>query len=495
MCQNMSAQINNTTVSVQTQQILDPLLRAVDKHKFDQWNGATPTQLDVYGDYDQALCQQTVPAQAPTAGTPSASLQGLVVPSANSPFNTFELGNVNNAIVPRGSFRLISVDGNTAGGTVGGVLQTKTVLITIAVREPVFLSPFLFNEEVEAPGLAGITQINFTCQMDASAVRAFRWVVDGQTVRKQISNVAYTQAECYMEVKYYTPKVSDMIPATVVTPLATYTNYQLPNNNAVLAPGASSQTVSNSIMLNSYPDKVFIYVDDARKYQQPAGTDALRWNQYGNGVADHYATITGVNITLNNHTGILSTFTAEQLFKASVLSGSQQSFAEFSGLQMEWQEANDIAGNLPDQFNSTCGSVLMLDFGKVINIPEAYYAPGSLSTAQIQITVNFTNNQQYDIAPQLNLIMMYSGILSTANGSSSAYTSGVLTKENVLNASAVPRPMNSEQLSRLVGGGLKGSLKSIATSILPFLKREILAPAVEHLGSRAVSRLSRKLKA
>jgi hypothetical protein len=496
MAVNVSAQINNTAVSVQTQQILDPLLRAVDKKKFEQWNGATPTQLDVYGNYQQALCQQTVaPAQA-TTGAPSITQQGLVVSAFNSPFATFEDGNCNNAIVPRGAFRIVSITGNDAGGTVADVLQTRTVLITVAVREPVFLSPFLFNEEIEAPALAGITQINFTCQMDASAIRAFRWVVDDQTVRKQITNVSYAQAECYMEVKYYTPKVSDMIPSTIVTPLSTFTNYQLPGNGLVLGPGASAQLTSNSIMLNSYPDKVFVYIDNARKYRQPSGTLADRWNEFGNGLADHYGTITGVNITLNNRTGILSTFSQEQLYKASVLSGSQQSFAEFSGQQMLWANADSLPVNAAaSAFNSTCGSVLMLDFGKIINIPESYFSPGSLSTAQIQIIVDFKNNQQFDIVPQLNLIMMYSGILSTANGSSSSYTSGILTKENVLNSAAVPRPMNSEHLARLVGGGLKGSLKSIATSILPFLKRELLAPAVENLGSQAVSRLSRKLRA
>jgi hypothetical protein len=127
-------------------------------------------------------------------------------------------------------------------------------------------------------------------------------------------------------------------------------------------------------------------------------------------------------------------------------------------------------------------------------ILEDYYAPGSLANTQFQITVYYTNNQQQAIKPQLNLIMCYSGLLATSNGSSSAYTSGVLTKENTLMAAAVSKPITKEHLARYVGGGLLGDLKAMASSALPMVK-QALAPAVEKLGSMAVDRLARKLRA
>lgn len=494
--QTLSCQINNTTVSAQLQSIIDPLLRSVDKTMFERWNAACPTQLDYYGSYYQALCQQYPVAQIPTAGTSAILLQELVVPAFNSPFNTYEDANLNNNLVPRGAFKLISVVGNTPGGTVGGVLQTRNVVITFKSREPVFLSPFLFGEQVSEAGLTGLTQLNFNYSLDSSFRRSFRWVQDAQTTNKVISNITYDQSNCKMICKYYSPKVSDMmIPANVVTPLATYTDYILPvaaGTAGLLAPGASAQLISNSIQLNSYPDKVFIWVDDFRKYE--TGNDPVL-NPQGPCVPDRYASITGVNITLNNHTGILSTFNTNQLYKSSVKSGSQQSWPEFSGLQARWGGTADIVGNDPAQFISTCGSVLVLDMGTEINIPEMYYSPGSLSTCQFQVTVNFTNNQQTPIKPQLNVMMMYSGLLSTANGASSAYTSGVLTKSNVVDSAAFNNPMTTHQLQRYVGGGLRGSMKAIASSILPFLRKELLAPAVEHMGKSAVDRLTRKLKA
>lgn len=488
---NMSITINNTTVSSQVNQILDPLLRAVDKKNFEKWNSTTPTQLDKYGDYEYALCQS---APILFSGTPAFSdtnpvedAMQLRVPAFNSPFNTFENSYCNNNEVSRNSFKLDSVVGNN----IGDGATTMNVAITITVREPIFVSPFLFGENVEEPGLSGLTQINISAQMDSLGKRVLRWVSDSRTVSKAITGITFDQPKCYIEALYYTPKPSDMIPATIVTPLSTNTLYQLPPQTPILY-GVSDKATSNSIMLNSYPDKVIVWVDNANKWASapPGGTsEFIRLNAYANGVADAYASIDSVVITLNNQSGILSTFSAEQLYRASIKSGSQQTWAEFSGIQTAYADAS-VAGGVNDFGIPTTGSVLMLNFGDVINISQDFYASGSLSQAQFQITVNFTNNTQFPLTPQLNLLMMYSGILSTANGASSAYTSGVLTKENVLNASAVPNPINSEKLQRYVGAGLKSSMKAISSSVMPILRKDLS----ENLGSMALNRLSKKLK-
>jgi hypothetical protein len=444
LCTNMSIQINNTTVSIPVNQVLDPLLRAVDRTEFEQYNGTTPTQLDVYADLIDALPFDVINAAALAA--PVDTKQQPFVGAANSPLNPFNASYCTGNNVSRNSFKLLNVVGNTAAGNAPAA---RNVAVTIQVREPLFVSPFLFGER-DGPGLAGLTQINITANMDAMARRAWFWY-PSQTAggSKTLTSVSY--ANSYVECKYYTPKPSDLIPATIVSPLATYTNYQLPVSTTPLDAGDSASLTSNSIQLNSYPDKVFVWIDDY-----------LKWGAEGNNHIDYYATIDTVNITLNNQSGILSTFDITQLFRASIQSGSKQTYGEYSGLQS--MGSNDGTENIP-----TCGSVLMLDFGDVINISQDYFAPGSLSTCQFQIVVNFTNNTNRPIQPQLNTMMMYSGILSTSNGSSSAYTSGVLTKENVLNA-ATRTDMNKAQLTRYVGGGLLDSIKSIASAALPMVK-------------------------
>jgi len=467
LCTNMSVQINNTTVSVPVNQVLDPLLRAVERKHFVQLNGTTPTQLDTYGTMTAGLPNPVIQAM-PLAAAQYNNLVGQsyvwpYVAAYNSPYSPFVHQSNKDNDLSRASFQIVSIDGNAY--TVAGGIQT--VVITVRVVEPLFVSPFLFGEETEKPGLSGITQINITANMDSTARRAWLWLLSntaGST--KSVQSVSY--ANSYMRVKYYTPKPSDMIPATVVTPLATFTNYQLPAQ-VPLAPGGISQATSNSIMLNSYPDKVFVWIDDQQKQASGTGTYA---SPVGNMICSRYATISSVVITLNNQSGILSTFNATDLFRASIQSGSKQSWAEFSGYQQVGCGAGGSGAAGAGQTIPTCGSVLMLNFGDVINIAQDYYAPGSLSTAQFQITVNFVNNTTDLITPQLNTMMMYSGILSTTNGSSSAYTSGVLTKENCLQAST-SKDYNHDELVRYVGGGLGSTVKSIASAVLPTVKKAL----------------------
>lgn len=298
------------------------------------------------------------------------------VPSFNSPFNNFEDSNCNNNEVPRGSFRILSITGNTVGNGV----DIKQVVIRVKSVEPIFVSPFLFGEKVECPGMAGLTQINATFQMAGNApTRVLRWVTSPTCGAKAITNVSFQQAETYLELVYYTPKPSDLIPATVVTPLATYVNYILPTQNGLTtASGASGELQSNSIQLNSYPDKVWVWVDDFLKFQQNAGAGAAN-NLAGCGVSDHYGTISQVAVVLNNASGLLSTYSQEQLYRASYLSGCQQTYSEYSGLQQKWTTAGTLGGTaivgVPAEYISTCGSVLVLDFAKIIPIIQDYYAP------------------------------------------------------------------------------------------------------------------------
>ena len=448
LCTNLTCQINNTSVNVQLNRVLGPILRAVDRSEFEQFNGSSPNQLDVYGDAEDALPNRTFNAAAQVLNADYRITQYPGRNRFNSPFNDYPNMNCNNARTSRNSFP-VSVD---AGNTISNAAdQQKTVIITFSVVEPVFLSPFLYGES-SAPGISGSTQLNFTCNMDSLATRAINWVLSntaGST--KYVTNVAYTDA--FMEATYYTPKSSDLIPAVIITPLMNLTNHQLPSQG-ILAEDAVTSVTSNSIMLNSYPDKVIIWIDDTNKYDSQNGT--------GNQLLDVFSTIEKVDITLNNQSGILSTYSPVDLFRASVQSGSKQLFSEFRGLQNERNVYE--TPKLP-----TCGSILMLDFGTVIPIPQDYLAAGSLATAQFQITVTFKNNNAYSVMPQLNTLMVYSGILSTSNGSSSSYTSGVLTKQNVLDAST-SSALTTKQLKRYVGAGWLDSLKSIAKTVLPMAK-------------------------
>lgn len=450
LCTNMSVQINNTTLSLPVNQVLDPLLRSVDKDDIARWQGSTPTQLDYYGDYAQVL----------VGGNDYLA----------SPFNGYERS-LSREEPPRGAYP-VTIAGNSVGAT--GALD-KTVTITVSVREPLFISPFIFGKPDGHAGLTGVSMINISCAMDATAKRALRWFEDvAKFSAKYISNVTYSNS--FIEATFLQPKVSDLIPQTVITPLSTFTNYVLPAPTNVVAAGAASQLTSNSIMLNSIPDKAFIFIRDAQA--NLTNTDA-----------DVYCRIENVSITVGAQSGILSNHLPVDLFRASYKAGSQQTFLDYYG--------QAVASSV-DALNGlnvvTVGSVLCLDFATAIAIPEDYYAPGSLSTTQFQIYVNFTNTTGKDIKPELNVMFMNSGVFSTTNGASSAYTSGVLSKNVVLDSQAMPA-VNKHELNRLVGGGIFSSLKSIASKALPVLgsvAKGALANVphpVAQLGSQALGAL------
>jgi len=468
---NMTCQINNTSVvQNNVQQILDPILRGLDKKLIQDAYGSTLTQLDYWGDMVSSL-PQSVANNAALA----ASVDGTQVPlinTWNSPFNSAAYQNCKD-LASRASFEIISIVGNTPAGAAAAV---KNVSITIRVREPIILSPFLFCGDNEHSGLVGITQLNFTMSMDASAKRALRWYLSntaGST--KSVVSVQYTNP--YMELYYYTPPPTMLVPSTCVTPLQNFVNYILPSTGGNLAANATSTLTSNSFQLNSIPDKVVIWIDDFDKY-----------GANGNQVPDHYATINAVNITFNNQTGILSNFSQKQLYDFSRKSGSQQTWDEFSGLVNVG--GNSVAGNVV--FNrGTCGSVLYLSFGDCISISEVYNSPGSLTTTQFQVKVDFTNNLLNQIQPQLNVMFLYSGILSTTNGNSASYLNGVLTRNDVLNATSAPH-MSQRELTRYVGAGVLSDMKAMASNYLPMAKKMLQAVGdnkYANLGAQALDTL------
>jgi len=427
---NESIQINNTLVNANVNQILDPVLRGVTKDEMCRWNTSTAVQLDYFGDYDQ---NNTLDISA-------------------SPFNGYN-SFYDHDVPPRGSF---PCEITVLTGSFGNATASPAVCeveIRFKVREPCFVSPFLFSQPAEKCGLTGISQIIINKQMDSLGKRGLRFFeLLGGTPDLEVTGVRYENV--YAEFKLLNPKVSDLIPATTVCDLMQYTNFSLPNSAPLLA-NASTPLTSNAIMLNSYPDMVIVYVRDTQA-------------NLTNSDADVYCRIDNVSITLDNRSGLLSTFTTEQIFRASVEhGGSQQNFLDYRG------SANAVGGTTPQGTNIvTVGSVLNLAFGTVLAIPQDYYSCGSLTTTQFQIKVNVTNTTGKTITPELNVIFVNSGVLVNSNGASSTYCNGVLDKQSVLDA-LQKEPVNKYEIVRYMGGGLFSSLKSFASKALPFMKKAL----------------------
>ena len=125
----------------------------------------------------------------------------------------------------------------------------------------------------------------------------------------------------------------------------------------------------------------------------------------------------------------------------------------------------------------TTGSILVLDFARVIQLSDEYYAPGSLGQFNLSITINCTNNQSVDFngaTTELVIMPLLSGCTVNEKGSSSTFV-GLLTKADVLDT-LQQEPYSHDQIKRLVGGSFLDSLKSgmhWISSKLPYVKHAL----------------------
>jgi len=244
---------------------------------------------------------------------------------------------------------------------------------------------------------------------------------------------------------------------------------------------AATVTLSSSnIKLNCVPDKLVICVR-----RQIAGLNCCD--------TDSYLTINNIAINWNNQAGLLSSMTPEMLYRYSILSSlSNITWDEFSGQVVsvdnvsnnESQPLTPFAGEGAKGTGAnptsgiklvpTTGSILVLNFAEVIQLTEEYYAPGSLGSFNLQLTLNCTNNHEYDWnGANIDMIIMpmLSGVFVNEKGTSSTFIS-LLTKEDVIQASQ-QEPYTNFEIRRLVGGSFLSSLKSAAgwiSSKLPMVK-------------------------
>jgi hypothetical protein len=418
--------------------------------------GSTPTQLDYYARYRDAL---------PEAVTNADAIGSNIIPNSgytsrwNSPFNRGFNQNCHD-LESRNSFTITSITGNTVGPQGGAA---RTVNIVVHVEEPLLLSPYLFGGDIDQAGMSGITQMNFTFSLDSLATRAVRWI-NAQVPDKAVTFQGFNDS-AQMTLMYYTPQPTQLVPSTVVTSLQQLVNFQ--GQAEADLPDETTQTfISPSLQLNSVPDKVIIWIDDEYKYQTKTSAPA----SVPNNVADRYLVINNVNITFGNQTGIMSTFSQKQLYECSRRSGSYQTYDEFTGIiQQSTRSSNANPGGATFSIPTT-GSVLYLNFGDCINLSNVYEAPGLLQTTQFQIRVNATNRTGDTVKPRINCMFLYSGILSTSGGNSSSFLNGVVTRNDVLNAASAPQVVKKE-IKRYLGYGVVDDALSFADSSMPILKK------------------------
>jgi len=421
-----SAQINNTNVSVNLQDVLPQLLRMMDDKELGKYAGMCPFVPDkLYKEYGDASNTSSNPLSGPRTAGLDGELYG------------------------RGSQELISyvVQRHEAGAdavadadlTSANLTDYWDILCTVRLTEPVMLSPFLWGPgEFNRAGMVGINGLSIVLNIDSTCKRflSFSKQVDGvdRDVVVSLTNSVNTNAfeNTMLLVNFISSQPSDLISVRNVLPYMDFPRYTTYGASTMTA-GATSDLNSQNIQLNQLPDYFIICVRKQLSSQDCTDSDS-------------FLQINSVSVNMNNASGLLSGATQADLWRLSVKNGSRQSYLEFRGTSA-YEGAGD---ELQTAFNTT-GSLLVLNPAYNLSLPD-YLSNGSVGQYNFQIKMNITNNSSEEITPEIVIVCANSGVFSTIQGSSSIFT-GILNKAMVLDAkSQEEEAMSSEKHRRLVGG-------------------------------------------
>jgi len=469
-----SAQINNTNVSANLQDILPSILRLNNNRELYRYNGMTPTLPD-----------QAYKSFADGTGNGGAS---------NNPLGDYNDQSYDGDLYPRGAFPLNScvlVHTSAVGPVVDAspislaLADTFVITCSVQVTEPLMgLSPFIYGESAyNKQGLVGINAMSFVFNIDSSCKRFFS--TSSTATSYQVSLGTQAQANPFqntrMLVNFLSTQPTDLISARNVVPYMDLPRYlSLQSATAPLGAGLSASFNSQNIQINQLPDYFIVSV------RKPMSSQTVK-------DSSTFCKINSISVNLNNTSGLLSSATPQDLWRISVNNHSQQSWAEFSGAGSVAVNATGVGASV-----NTPGSLLVLSPAYDLSLPD-FLAPGSIGAYNFQFQINVTNNSNDTFTPEICIICVNSGIFTTIAGSSNIFT-GVLTKAMVLDAKTNGEaidPVSSVQYARMVGGSM---LNRVATAVkkMPF-KRGMMADRVvgagvasgAGVGSGGMSRLDR----
>ena len=535
LMKTVNATINNTSVSTVVSDVLPALVRMNNKHELDHLRGMCPVMPDsLIGAYENALqyqWSQAIPAVGPFPADPAhvpayvaepymapvPSVPYTAVTSIASPLTSSYGMSPDCDFVPRGAHPLKYLKVVYGPQGVFLPLPADVTLISqditdkwiiefgIETTEPFMcLSPFTSNPHgANCAAMIGINTMSFNINLDSTCSRllstaGYSYVADPTDatayIKKpyitsvklgtsQSSGNAFTnprmllnfltlQPHQYAHIKsknilpyYDTPRwISNQNQNVVVK--GAYTGGSttvLPIQDQYDYQGGTADITSSNIQLNIVPDKLIILFRKPQNQQNITDPNA-------------FLAINKISISFSNTSGLLANATAQDLWKMSVKNGSSQSWLEFSGHSNYVNQSQAYHYTTPFMVPSvlpTCGSILVVSPDD-LNLPD-FLSASSLGQFSLYFTANVTNYLPENITPEICIIAVNSGIMTTIQGQSSLNL-GLLTKQTVLDTKQqepVDR-LDTMEYARLIGGSNSG-LDNSALSNLRGLARRFKA--------------------
>ena len=438
-CITQTCQINSNTISINTRDVLLPLLRLNNKDIVNDLNSMSPNQFDNLAEYKDAYTDAKTPEYNAVLG---------------------DCRNSGEYWKPRGSFKLLAIGDDFSTGDVTGNYtpaaadaEDKTVYLKFQFTEPLMmLSPFTAFDS-EGSGLYGIQNLTFNFTLESENCRAIRMADLGFTTGIPTVSVAgYLDSE--LQFEFLSPHDTTVLPSRCVSNYYEAPRYILASNTPI-ASDATVPVTFNTFSLNQIPDMIIIYARKKVADQKIFDTDVN-------------LAIKGININFNNNSGLLSSYTPEQLYNITRKNNLNVDWEQFDGITHKYNPASDPA-QLDDI--GTIGSPIVLRFGNDIPLSSTALASGSLGQYSIQFNITLYNQTLNAITPEVVMIAVNSGLFVSYSGSSSIY-SGILSKSDVLNCKMNEEPVSETDIRRLVGhGSFMDKLKKMPSSVVNFLKQ------------------------
>lgn len=518
LCSTMSATINDTTAVINSQDVLNEVLRLTD-YKKNRLQRTCPTMLDKYAYYANATGALNNPIGDYTVSTESSEVpngaffnvvftdpQGnpLIGTSANG--GNFPAWFVNGAYAPYGCVNGVPViNGAMSQETVPQPLPAGAVPTPAGAPVPIYwrfrstekivLSPFVFSDCHEwDTGLFGINNIQLIMNLQSPARIVRNNPSFGRTVLQ--NSVAFSPSpnggpflNSVVNVMFLTPSLDVPLPPKSVVPYMEFPRYITQSSTQTVAPGATYQLQSQTITLPQIPDLFIIYVKNA---QQPTGTNTSPYSpQEGDWRFPVASNFDGINnplsINFDNFSGLLSSVTAEQLYAMSVKNGLDMDWDEWIGLAHANYPIPQTAnpGVRGDQL-ATSGGILVLKPSQDITL-QTGQAPSLVGNFTFQFNLTIKNNSASAATPALYVITANSGFFESIRGSS-RIIKGVLSEQDIISAPLSPMGTR-DMLSRHVGSGMMGTLANAISKVKEVVsgpRRDAMGSAPEKVGRKSL---------
>ena len=397
----MTCSINNTSVSINMQDVLPALLQLVDKRVLQEYHGSTPSYLDTYESY----------AQATSAGV-------------NNPLGNYKLSGFDDLLMPRGAHPITIKEVVKAGATPGAAANGDNLIsgnpdnywvikCSAEFAEPLCISPMIFGDaSCNQAAFLGVNNFNLTANIDSTMKRF--WSTSSGVAQYSIEFDPVTPfTDPYIIMEFMSLDATFAVPTQLCLPFMDYPRY-ITGGSGNLPAGDPRTSAIKSLQLDKVPDKILVFV------RRPINDSTIK-------TSDSFLPISRVNITFNNASGLLSTYTQQQLWRLSRKNGCKQSWTEWSGFSQQLSNPGAVNAYTSLQANaanavSTCGGVLVIDPSLDLSLQQPYLTDGSQGQFQLQMELTYKNHSADAINPEIVVVIFNAGLISTVAGNSQLHT-------------------------------------------------------------------------